>query len=75
MLKPEAEFPLPGSTAYLRPDGLKCRIHQRLPGGLAIVSIEERFKKASSSRRVALDELAPTEKEAHRPQPRSRRAA
>lgn len=76
MLAAEAEFPLAGSTAYLRGDGQKVRIVQRLPDAWCIIAVDERFKKASSSRRVPLSDLAATQSEAWAPpQPRRRKKA
>ena len=75
MLNSEAEFGQAGSTAYLHPSGQRCRILQRLPGNVAIISEEARTKGASASRRVPMADLFETAKDAQRPQPKRRRAA
>ncbi len=77
MLAAETEFPLAGSTAFLRGPGTTVRIVQRLPGDVVIIAEEPRFansrnRKATGNRRVDLADLRATYREATMPEPRKR---
>lgn len=60
MLHTDADFPNPGSTAYLKHTAAKVRIVQNLADGWLLVSLlDHRTQGASGNRRVKTDEIFP----------------
>lgn len=77
MLSIPAEFPNAGAPAFLRatadaPQAQPVRIIQRNADGTALVAVQERFRKASSTRTVRLADLAATAEAAQLPPARRR---
>lgn len=58
MLHTPATFPHPGAQAFLVGDAQLVRIIQRRADGMVTVAVEEQYKRASSTRTVALSDLA-----------------
>lgn len=72
MLAIATEFPANGSFGFLRaspenPQPLPIRIQRNNPDGTVMISVEEKYKKASSTRTVPLAQLAATLEEASPP--------
>lgn len=75
MLSTPAPFPQAGSKAFLRPRGEEVRIIQRRSDGACTIAVAEQFKRASSTRTVALADLAATQEEVWASKAQRRRKA
>ena len=78
MLKTPAEFPHPGSTAWLEPHGEEVRILQRNADGTALVALVHRPPlggTASDTRTVEAAHLHPRQEAAIGIKPKRRRRA
>lgn len=77
MLRQSAEFPHPGSTAFVAPHGEEVRIIQRKGTSEALIAHQRHpaLRTASDNRTVPLADLHQTQEAAIGRKPKRRRAA